>query len=133
MQVAELTLNIAVVSFAEPDELAEHETELRLDIDYYSDPDRAAYAAFGFGRASIMRVWLDPRVWAAYARLLAKGQRPKRFRQDKLQMGGDVLVREDGTIAWVCRSTGPEDRPSVSRIRAVAMTVLRSSSPARPS
>lgn len=107
---------VVCVTFAEPSLLAAFERELALDVPLFGDPGRASYEASGFGRGSVRRVWLHPRVWASYARLLSRGQRPGADRQDKLQLGGDVVVDREGTVRWIYRSEGPDDRPSVATI-----------------
>jgi len=114
----ELGVHIVVVSFAQPGSLAAYAERFGLaDAVLLSDPDRTAYAAFGFDRGSRARVWLDPRVWRRYAGLLRQGRRLERPEEDTLQLGGDVLVRE-GRVRWVHRSAGPEDRPSLAELRA---------------
>ena len=120
MEVAErreeLGRRLAVVTFAQAPMLALFERGLDLPFAYYGDPERAAYDALGFGRASKARVWLDPRVWARYGQLLARARRPRAPQGDTEQLGGDVLVDAAGRIEWIYRSTGPEDRPSVGQI-----------------
>lgn len=114
----ELGLRVVVVAFAGRDALRRYQRGLGLDdVLVLSDPGRLTYAAFGFGRGSVARVWLDPRVWARYAVLVARGRRPARAEQDALQLGGDVLSGADGRVRWVHRSRGPEDRPSLRTIR----------------
>ncbi len=107
---------IACITFAEPPLLAAFERELGLGIPLFGDPGRECYRTFGFGRGSVRRVWLDPGVWAAYARLLAAGQRPQMNRQDTLQLGGDAVIDAAGTLTWIHRSAGPDDRPSVADV-----------------
>lgn len=114
----QLAGRVACITFARPQLLAAFERELGLDVPLYGDPDRASYDALGFGRGSVRRVWLDPRVWRRYGRLLADGQRPGVNRQDKLQLGGDVVVDASGTLRWIHRSSGPDDRPSVATVAA---------------
>jgi len=109
---------LACITFAEPPLLTAFERELGLDIPLFGDPGRAAYEAFGFGRGSVRRVWLDPRVWARYARLLSRGQRPGLNRQDKLQLGGDAVLDRAGVLRWIHRSAGPDDRPSAAAVAA---------------
>jgi hypothetical protein len=121
----ELGLRIVVVAFAPPDALRGYQHRQRLDdLLVLSDPDRRAYGAFGFGRGTILRVWLDPRVWVRYAQLVLRGRRPEPAAEDTLQLGGDVLLDADGRVAWIYRSRGPEDRPTVARVQA-ALNDLR--------
>ncbi|CAN5565361.1 hypothetical protein BH20ACT18_BH20ACT18_01560 [soil metagenome] len=124
MEVAEsmdeLEATVACITFAEPRLLRGFERKMELPYPIYGDPERAAYRAFGFPRASNARVWLDPRVLRRYASLLLRGRRPGGApRQDELQLGGDVVLDGEGRVAWVYRSKGPEDRPSVERLREV--------------
>ena len=108
---------IVVVTFVAPELLARYEAELQLGLEMLADPDRAAYAALGFGRGSFARVWLHPRVWMRYARLVAGGARLRGPQGDTLQLGGDAVIDAHGRLAWIYRGTGPEDRPSVGRLR----------------
>jgi hypothetical protein len=110
---AELEVRVVVVSFASPPALSAYRERFGLeDAVLLSDERRAAYSAFGFERGSRLRVWLDPRVWWSYARLLARGGRLERPDDDTLQLGGDVLVDADGVVRWIYPSRGPEDRPT---------------------
>lgn len=106
------------ITFAPPAVLAAFERELDVGIALYGDPERAVYRAFGFERGSLARVWLDPRVWLRYARLLGRGRRPAAVQQDTLQLGGDAVIGSDGQLRWIYRSAGPEDRPSVDELIA---------------
>ena len=113
----ELDVRVAVISFAPPASLEAYRERFGLgDAVLLSDEERAAYAAFGFDRASVARAYLDPRVWWRYARLLLRGRRLERPEEDTLQLGGDVLVGPGGRVAWVHRSRGPEDRPSLAQL-----------------
>lgn len=118
MEVAELNVAVAVVSFTGAGLLDAYEQEIGLPgFCYFADPDRALYTGFGFGRGSIARVWLSPKVWARYAALIARGRRPKAPGEDTLQLGGDVVVDAGGVIRWVYASEGPDDRPSLTELR----------------
>jgi hypothetical protein len=130
--VAEAGVPAIVVTFADPPLLAAFERDLdRPGAPLLGDPDRLLYAAFGFGRASLARVWLDPRSVTHHLRLLARGRRPAPLpRQDTLQLGGDVVVDPGGRVGWVYASRGPEDRPAVA---AIIEAMLRSASRAQPS
>jgi hypothetical protein len=76
------------------------------------DLDRVAYRAWGLRRAAIRTVWLDPRVWARYGRLLLGGQRLRRLGSDTLQLGGDFVVDPEGVVTWA-RPQHADDRPPV--------------------
>jgi hypothetical protein len=111
-------MRVIVVGFAPAESLAGYQRRQGLDdVLVLSDPQRLAYRALGFGRGSIARVWLDPRVWRRYAELLRRGRRLEAVEEDSLQLGGDVLVGADGRIRWIYRSRGPEDRPAIGTIR----------------
>lgn len=109
---------VACITFAESPMLAAFERELRLGFPLLADPSRQLYAAFGFGRGSVARVWLHPKVWSRYARLLLAGRRPVRSRQDTLQLGGDVVIDAAGRVRWIFRGRGPDDRPDVETVIA---------------
>ena len=114
----ELPGRVLVVSFAGPRLLADYERELRLDLPLYCDPERALYRALGFTRASVARAWLHPRVWTAYAGLVARGRRLRRPAQDTLQLGGDAVFDAEARLRWLYSSDGPEDRPAVDDLIA---------------
>lgn len=115
----QLGLRVVVVGFAEPESLLAYQRRQGLEqLLVLADPERRSYHAFGLGRGRFARVWLDPRVWARYLRLILSGARPEPAHDDPLQLGGDALVRAGGQIAWIYRSRGPEDRPSIAQISA---------------
>ena len=115
-RVDEIDGQVACVSFAEPGLLERFEAKLGLPYPIYGDPGREGYRAFGFERAGWRRVWLDPRVWRRYASLLARGRRSERTDGDVLQLGGDAVLDAHGRLAWIHRSAGPEDRPTVDEL-----------------
>jgi hypothetical protein len=104
---AQLGARVVCVSFAPAQLLDAYRRELGIEVQLYSDPERAAYRAFGFDRASVARAWLHPRVWMRYGQLLARGRRLHRPGEDTLQLGGDVVSGADGRVRWVYRSAGP--------------------------
>jgi hypothetical protein len=122
----ELGLRVVVVAFAPPESLAGYQRRQGLgDVLVLSDPSRLAYEAFGFGRGSFARVWLDPRVWRRYARLIRAGHRLEAAHEDTRQLAGDVLVDADGRIRWIHHGRGPVDRPSIETIAAVLRRARR--------
>jgi hypothetical protein len=113
---AQIDADIAVVTFSQPNLLRAFEKQMDLSLRLYADPQRSVYRAFGFERGSRARVWLDPRVLRRYAQLLRRGRRLQRSEQDTLQLGGDVVIDRRGRLAWIHRSEGPEDRPTVDAV-----------------
>jgi hypothetical protein len=83
------------------------------------DEPRAVYRAYGMGRSSWLRM-LTPRTLAPYLRhaLTTRGLPGSDSRQDRRQMGGDVVVDPDGRIALYHASHDPADRPSVAALLA---------------
>ena len=105
---------VLLVAHDEPELL--RRTLLRdLDCPYplLVDRDGASYRLWGMGRGSVARIWLDPRVWVGYARLIVGGERPRALGRDTLQLGGDFVGGPDGTIVYA-RPQERDDRPPVA-------------------
>ncbi len=83
------------------------------------DQDRSTYRSWGLHRASWARIWLDPKVYTQYARLLVRGERVRGRGRDVLQLGGDFVVDAAGRVRY-SRPQVRDDRPSVlALVRAV--------------
>jgi peroxiredoxin len=82
------------------------------------DADRSSYEAWGLNRASFARIWLDPKVWKQYGRLLRSGERIRTMGTDTRQLGGDFIVDPQGVIAY-SRPQRRDDRPPVGRLLTV--------------
>ena len=110
---------VVLVTFTDPDNLSDYIVRNLLPFPVLTDPDRSAYAAYGFGRGSVGRVW-GWRAGRRYLELLRAGRwrELRRPTEDTLQLGGDVVVGADGTLVWGFWSAGPDDRPSVDDIIA---------------
>ncbi len=81
------------------------------------DADRTSYRNWGLQRATFAGVWLDPKVWQQYARLLRSGERIRTMGKDTRQLGGDFIVDPQGVIAY-SRPQHRDDRPPVGRLLA---------------
>ena len=79
------------------------------------DCERSAYRAWGLERATLLRIWADPRVWARYLTAVLRGNRPSRFGVDTLQLGGDFVVDAGGVIVY-SRPQHRDDRPPVAHL-----------------
>ncbi len=107
---------VALITFTDPANLAEHRARLDLSFPVLSDPRRQVYEMFGFGRGSLRRVW-GLRSAKRYLAIGPKGLRALRVpTEDTLQLGGDVVIGPEGTIRFLYRSEGPDDRPSIDAV-----------------
>ena len=114
-QIEQLGLKVLVVTF-QAQWLAEAyvgETELRWPL--LVDETRELYTAYGMARGR-WRDILGPAAWWAYAKLIARGRRPKSATGDVRQLGGDVLIDPAGMIRLHHIGRGPADRPPVEKI-----------------
>lgn len=112
---------VVVVMFTSPDRLDGYLARNDLPFPVLIDTDRAAYRAYGLGRASVGRAWgLRPAL--AYLRLLRRGRWRdlRRPTEDTLQLGGDFVIGPDGTLVYGFWSAGPDDRPPVDELIAAA-------------
>lgn len=91
---------------------------LQVPFPVLVDGDRRCYTAWGLGRARWWEVWLAPRVWRTYGRLLATGEHIRGAGRDVLQLGGDFVIAPDGTVAY-SRPQHRDDRPPVSELLGV--------------
>ena len=88
------------------------------------DEDRTSYAAWGLRRASFTRIWMDPKVWMQYGKLLRSGERLRAMGTDPRQLGGDFIVDPRGVIAY-SRPQCRDDRPPVGELLTVVERIHR--------
>lgn len=105
---------VVLISFGAQGLAAGWIAETGVPFDLWLDPDRSAYRAYGLER-SLRRSWA-PRVWWAYARLMASGHTWRGIQGDSGQLGGDFIVGPDGLIRYAHRSKDPTDRPGVEEM-----------------
>jgi peroxiredoxin len=106
--------SVLVVSQAKPEVLSRYVERQKWTVPVVSDPERAAYHAFGLERTR-WRTFSKPRVLWGYLRGVMKGYRVKKpaAGEDVLQLGGDFLVSRDQKVVFAYRSADPTDRPSI--------------------
>jgi hypothetical protein len=114
-ELERLALQVVVVTFEGRELARAYVRETGLPWPLLSDRRRALYSAYGMGRGRWLAVWGPASLWA-YARLIARGHRPKRPTDDVRQLGGDILVDPEGTVALHHVGRGPADRPAVSAL-----------------
>ena len=108
---------VAVVLFTRRRNLAGYRARFVEPLTVLTDETRAAYRAFGFPSGPWWKVW-GPKVWLRYAQLLRGGATFQRPTEDTSQLGGDVVISPDGRIAYLFRSSSPDERPPVDELVA---------------
>lgn len=79
------------------------------------DLERDNYERWGLIRVPWWRIWLDPKVWSQYARLLLGGERPRGAGRDTRQLGGDFVIAPGGAVAY-SRPQRRDDRPPAGEL-----------------
>ncbi len=112
---------LAIVGNGAPPYARAFREDLGLDVALYTDPSLETYRALAF-RRGLVRTALSPRTWVHAARALAGGFLQGRIRGDPLQLGGVVVVRPDGTVAYRYASAEAGDHPPIAEILAALGT-----------
>jgi hypothetical protein len=106
---------VVVICFSGPAYVADYQRRTLHPLRLVVDEERASYRDYGFGRGSRRAIW-GLRTWRAYVRLLRAGRSLRRPTEDTRQLGGDVVVDRDGRLAYLFRSSEPDDRPPVDEL-----------------
>lgn len=118
-RIDELGARVVFVAFDLPEALRSGLlADVELVFPVAADEARTTYEAWGLGRASSSDIWLDPKVWWQYLKLLMSGEQLRSGGDDPLQLGGDFVVDPDGVIAY-SRPQQRDDRPPVGEILRV--------------
>ncbi len=109
-----------VVTFTRARNLPGYRRRFAEPLTVVTDLDRELYRQLDLGRGSIARIW-GWRALKKYVSLLLAGKRldrgpDDRTNEDTLQLGGNAVIAADGTLSWVFRGDGPDDRPSVDQL-----------------
>ena len=109
-------VSIVVISFAEPERLAQYEAQHRWPFVMLADPKRTAYDVFALKRLSWFQVF-SPATLKLYWRLRREGKKREDYgRDDIYQSGGDFLIDRDGNLLFAHRSRDPADRPAAKSL-----------------
>ena len=109
-------VSIIVISFAEPERLAQYEAQHQWPFVMLADPKRTAYDAFALKRLSWLQVF-SPATVKLYWRLLREGKKREDYGKDDIyQSGGDFLIDRDGNVLFSHRSQDPADRPTAKKL-----------------
>jgi peroxiredoxin len=119
-QVAQLrfhpNLNIAFVTMASRDELAEFKKRTRSPHPMIADPDRKLYQAFGLGKGEGKQVF-NLRTFARGFGATLRGHWVGTPIGDPWQMPGVFLIEPDGEISWEYRSVDAADNVSLALVQ----------------
>lgn len=110
-----LDTRVFAVTFESEQRVREYREREAIDVPMLRDPRREAYRAFGIERAGLPGIWAPRTIWY-YVTQVLRGRFPRFARADWYQLGGDVLLDEDGRAVWIYRSREPADRPSIDTV-----------------
>ena len=115
---------VAVISFASPDQVARFATALGHPFTWLSDEGRQSYRALQMGRLGLLK-FLSPTdvLKSAASTLRGKPWLPRQG--DLWQLGGDFVFGPEGTLTLEHRSKNSHDRPSMD----VVMAAFRAAAP----
>lgn len=88
--------------------------DLKLTTPLYVDTKRDSYRALGMKRPLL--AFLSPAVFRNAARALRAGSRQRRIQGDPWQLGGGLVVRPDGRVAYRYLSKVAGDHPPVADV-----------------
>ena len=114
-RLAEAGCSVLAVAQAKPETLVRYLAQSKWTVQFASDPDRAAYAAFGLERTGWL-TFFRPRVLWGYLRAMWRGYRVKTpfAGEDVLQLGGDFVLTRERKVIFAHASSDPTDRPAIS-------------------
>jgi AhpC/TSA antioxidant enzyme len=119
-EIAELKGQVAVISFATPDQLRRFAKHLGHPFLWLADPKRISYQRLGPRRRGVWAI-APPRVIWGYVRLILGGRMWRPEQLDLAQMGGDFVFDREGNLTLSHVSASSDDRPSVGSV----MTAFR--------
>jgi len=109
---------VVFVAFDGPEALREGLLDgVELAFPFIADAERETYRAWGLRRGSAADIWLDPKVWLQYGKLLLGGERIRAGGADTLQFGGDFVIDPEGVVRY-SRPQERDDRPPVGELLA---------------
>ncbi len=106
---------VAVISFAQPQAMEYYVRDLRIPFPLLSDPERAAYKAYGLRKGGLWSIFGPKTVWE-YVKLIARGRLFRGIQADPFQLGGDFVIDGRGIVRFAHRSEDPADRPTMDRL-----------------
>jgi peroxiredoxin len=93
-------MDIAVITQGTPEAAALFAKKFAAGLKVFSDPERAAYQAYGLERGNLFQTVINPKVLSAVSRSRKKGyevEQPPEG-QDAMQMSGTFIINTQGRI-----------------------------------
>ncbi|CAF1919559.1 unnamed protein product [Rotaria magnacalcarata] len=103
------------------DSVRQWKNEVECPFEIYCDSDRRLYHYFGFPGKAYARVW-NVQTLDYYVEQKLNGKKlPTALdkNDDPNQMGGNVIIDQNGQVIWVYKSKSPTDRPSVKQLQCI--------------
>lgn len=116
-------VRVAVVGMGTPAACARFRRRYDLPFPVLSDPDRAAYRAYGLAEGTRKQVMGWPEI-GGRVRLALRGYLPGLTGWLDRQLAGDFLIDRDGVLRYVRRSRRAADIPPPAALLAAAHELL---------
>ncbi len=113
-------VRLMLIGQVTPRHAAHFRRKTKIELPVLADEDRASYRAAGAKRASVGEL-VGPRVLAKGIKTaVTQGALQGRTIGDNAQLGGTLLVKPDGSVAWSHMSEDAGDNASVEEILEAA-------------
>ena len=113
-------VNLMLIGQLTPRHAEHFRRKTKIELPVLADEDRASYRAAGAKKASVGEL-VGPRVLAKGVRTaLTTGQVQGRTIGDNAQLGGALLVKPDGSVAWSHMSEDAGDDAPVEELLEAA-------------
>jgi hypothetical protein len=116
-EIAESKGQVAVISFAKPDQLKRFAEGSGHPFLWLADPQRLSYKHLGLGRRGPMAIAPPRAVWG-YIRFILGGKAWRPEQLDLAQMGGDFVFDRNGDLTLSHLGSSSDDRPAVDAVMA---------------
>ena len=123
-EIASLQGQVAVISFARPEQLKRFAERLGHPYLWLADPERRSYQRLGLGRGGLLAI-APPRVIWDYIRFFLRGKIWHPEQADVAQLGGDFVFDRSGNLTLKQLSSRSDDRPSVQTVMAAFRQAAR--------
>jgi AhpC/TSA antioxidant enzyme len=107
-------VRVVVVGMGTPDMARHFKSEQKIPFTLLVDTDQQTYKAFDLGRSATAAV--GPQVWLKYARTILKGRGMAPPKQDWQQLGGVLVIDEDGRLLLAHRAKNAADNPPIQQL-----------------